>query len=152
MNFSRALISHEISILVIQQTIGKVLSRRRIVKKSYTITLAMVYLEHDPRWWNRKMSMNPKVESWYVNFLGALLMDMIFIWVTLEDVKKISPRSTIVKMPYTMPLDTLYTQHDPRRWHVHSFMNPEVCQLLDGITFTYNLYLGCSMDCRKGFT
>ena len=52
------------------ETIGKVSLRRKIVKRANTIDLDMVYPKHDPIRRNVIGLLNPKVVSWYVNFLG----------------------------------------------------------------------------------
>ena len=62
---------HMIIILVSQEIIGKVLVRITIVKWDYTMNSNTMYPKHDPSKLNANNFVNPKVVSWYTNFLGA---------------------------------------------------------------------------------
>jgi hypothetical protein len=84
--------------------------------------LDMVYPKHHPRIWNANNFLNPKVESWYVNFLGASHFHTIPVSVSREVVRKISSTSIVVIRSYTIPLDTLYAKHVPRLWNSNSFV------------------------------
>lgn len=73
--------------------------------------LDMVYPKHDPAIWNTNNFLNPEVESWYVNILGAYCFLTIFVWVSREVVGKVSLRRKIVKRSYKMDLYMVYPKH-----------------------------------------
>ena len=78
-----------------------------------TICLAIMNPKHDPRRLNTNNGLNPEVVNWYVIFLVALGMKMIYIWVGLQTIGNILLRRTIVKMTYTIILSMVYPKYDP---------------------------------------
>ena len=61
--------------------------------------------------YEKKKIVEYEVVSWWVNVLGTQLLHMFSIYLSQEEITNISQIMEIVKKAYTMPFDTMYTNH-----------------------------------------